>query len=215
MTSVNRDARHREAAPPVWGGLLVGGASLRMGSPKQLLAVAGVTLAERAAAALEPHVAGIAVLGAGALPAALAGRVRLDDVALPEEVAPAGPLAGMLAAMRWRPEAAWVFVPCDLPAVEPVAVGWLVAQRRPGRWAVLPRAAEAAPPEPLLALYEPAARELLEALAAVPGAGRAPRRLAGDPRVATPVVPPELARSWAGVNTREELGALARPTAPV
>lgn len=218
------EARAETIEAPVWGGLLVGGASRRMGSPKQLLELGGVTLAERAAAALEPHVVGLAVLGAGELPAALACRVRLDDAALPREAGatgagarppgPSGPLAGMLAAMRWRPEAAWIFAPCDLPALEPAAVAWLVAQRRPGRWAVLPRAREGAPPEPLLALYEPDARELLETLAAAPGAGRAPRRLAGDPRVATPVVPPELARCWAGVNTREELSALGRSTAP-
>lgn len=195
-----------------------------MGAPKQLLAVGGVTLADRAAAALRPHVAGLVALGAGELPPALDGVVRLPDAALDDEVGdpradgsgasppprPAGPLAGMLAAMRWRPAAAWVLVPCDLPAVEAAAVGWLLGQRRPGTWAVLPRLGEGAPPEPLLALYEPAARELLEALAAAPAAGRAPHRLAGHPHVATPRVPSELVRCWAGVNTPEELAAFER-----
>jgi molybdopterin-guanine dinucleotide biosynthesis protein A len=193
-----------------------------MGAPKQLLSIGGVTLAERAAAALEPHVAGLAVLGSGDLPPALAGRFRLADVPLAAEAeaaggeagppASAGPLAGLLAAMRWRPEVAWAFAPCDLPAVEPAAVGWLISQRRPGTWAILPRAAAGAVPEPLLALYEPAARDLLEALAAGPGP-HAPRRLAGDPRVASPVVPPHLARCWAGINTPGELDAIRPPPA--
>lgn len=211
----DRSDRSTGVAAPVWGGLLIGGDSRRMGSPKQLLSIAGVTLAERAAAALEAHVAGLAVLGAGELPPALEGRVRLSDVALAGTAgagprAPGGPLAGMLAALRWRPDAAWVFAPCDLPAIEEAAVAWLLAQRRPGRRAVLPRTAVDSPPEPLLALYEPAARELLEALAAGPGP-RAPHRIAGDPRVATPVVPPELARCWSGVNTPGELSAFEPP----
>lgn len=213
------ERRHGQAAgtagsgdrPPVWGGLLVGGASRRMGTPKQLLEVGGVTLAERAAAALRPHVSGLVALGAGELPPSLDGVERLPDAALDGDRGgpPAGPLAGMLAALRWRPEAAWVVVPCDLPAVEPAAVEWLAGQRQPGIWAVLPRLGDG-PPEPLLALYEPEARGLLEALAAAPAAGRAPHRLAGDPRVATPRVPAALARCWAGVNTPEELAGFER-----
>lgn len=219
-------ARSEGVGAPVWGGVLIGGAGRRMGAPKHLLRHRGATLAERAVAALAPHAAGVALLGAGEVPAALAGLPRLADAQLAGGsgeraeaaagapsggAARAGPLAGMLAAMRWRPEAAWVFAPCDLPAIAPAAVAWLLDERRPGRWAVLPRAAAGAPVEPLFALYEPAARPLLEALAAAPPAERAPRRLAAHPRVAVVTVPPALARSWAGANTPAELAALGRP----
>jgi molybdopterin-guanine dinucleotide biosynthesis protein A len=125
--------------------------------------------------------------------------------------APSGPLAGMLAAVRWRPEAAWLFAPCDLPEIAPAAVAWLLGERRPGRWAVLPRVAPGAPVEPLFALYEPPAHRLLEELARSPPPGRAPRRLAAHPRVSVVTVPPALARCWAGANTPAELAALRRP----
>jgi len=232
------------AAPaPVWGGVLIGGGGRRMGAPKHLLRHRGATLAERAVAALAPHVEGVALLGAGAVPAALAGLPRLADaplgaidagpepaggepaVALEDGARPAagapgpgasnraaaGPLAGMLAALRWRPAAAWLFAPCDLPEIAPAAVAWLLGERRPDRWAVLPRAAGRAPVEPLFALYEPPAHRLLEELAGSPPAGRAPRRLAAHPRVAVVTVPPDLARCWAGANTPAELAALRGP----
>lgn len=196
------------AAAPVRGGVLIGGAGRRMGAPKHLLRHRGATLAERAVAALEPHVEGVVLLGEGELPEALAGLPRLADAAL--DGGPAGPLAGMLAAVRRRPEAAWLFAPCDLPEIAPAAAAWLLSERRPGRWAVLPRLGANAPVEPLFALYEPPAHRLLEELALSPPRGRAPRLLAGHPRVAVVTVPPELARCWAGVNTPAELAALQR-----
>jgi molybdopterin-guanine dinucleotide biosynthesis protein A len=224
-----RPRERASAGPaPVWGGVLIGGAGRRMGAPKQLVRHDGATLAERAVAALVAHAEGVALLGAGAVPAALDALPRLADAELAGGVGagargsgagPAaadsaadagGPLAGMLAAVRWRPDAAWVFAPCDLPAIAPEAVAWLLGERRPGRWAVLPRTAPGAPVEPLFALYEPPAHRLLEELAAAPPAGRAPRRLAGHPRVAVVTVPPALARCWAGANTPAELAALRR-----
>jgi len=115
-----------------------------------------------------------------------------------------GPAAGLVAALRWRPGSAWVFAPCDLPGIDEGAVAWLLAQRRPATLAVLPRA-DGIRVEPLLALYEPAGLELLAGLAA---AGKPPRELAHHPRVACPVVPPELRASWTNVNTPEDAAAL-------
>ena len=208
----------------LWGGVLVGGASRRMGESKQLLRFRGVTLLERAAAALAPHVTGVVLLGNGPMPEGAAGLPRLADIVLasvgrgagptsaagtgsPTPPAGAGPLAGMLAALRWKPEAAWVFAPCDLPRIDAAAVAWLVGERRPDRWAVVPRPEPGGPLHALFALYEPQARRLLEDLAA--GGGRAPRLVAGHSRVAVVTPPAEIAGAWRGVNTREDLAALA------
>jgi molybdopterin-guanine dinucleotide biosynthesis protein A len=225
-----------------------------MGAPKALIEVGGTTLAERAAAALAPHVERVVLLGGGPVPAALAGLERLPDAPLaprppgglaaaaappsgsdqqppldlaaeaaatplaagdstpareparPAVAAPpagAGPLAALLAALRAEPGAAWVLCPCDLPAVRPEAVAWLVAQRRPGRRAVMARLAAAAPPEPLLALYEPSIRAAVEALAAA--GGRAPRLLAGLAGVALLAPPAEIADCWHDADLPEHL----------
>jgi molybdopterin-guanine dinucleotide biosynthesis protein A len=190
-----------------------------MGRPKALIELGGTTLAERAAAALAPHVERVVLLGAGPVPPALAGLERIADAALaslpatgggrpggPLDAQPpvgGGPLAALLAALGAEPGAAWVLCPCDLPAVRPEAVGWLIGERRPGRRAVIPRLAPDAPPEPLLALYEPTIRPAVEELAAA--GGRAPRLLAGLPGVALLAPPRELAGCWRDVDRPEHL----------
>ena len=181
---------------PIFGGLLVGGASRRMGRPKATLHFGERKLAEVAASALTASVEEIVLLGAGPVPDVLAGNRRLPD---PPGLV--GPLAGLLAALRWAPHATWVIAACDLPRVTPEAVAWLVAQRRPGCWAVLPRVGPGL--EPLLAVYEPGARPLLEDLVAA--GRRAPRLIADHPSVATPEPPPEIIGCWYNANTPGEL----------
>jgi len=212
MAKDHSTTRSADRHSPVLGGLLVGGRSRRMGRPKATLVDRGTALGERVAAALRPHVAELLLLGQGPVPPSLEGLERLPDAPLPPADGSlpiptagrtAGPLAGILAALRARPGAAWVICPCDLPAIEPAAVAWLLGQRRPGRAAVLPRAAAAGPPEPLFALYEPAALVLAEGLAAE--GARAPRRLASLPGVATVTVPPSLAHCWRDADTPADL----------
>jgi len=190
-------------AVPLHGGVLIGGASSRMGTPKHLLTRGGTTFVEHAVATLRPHVEEVVLLGAGDLPPALADLPRLAD---PPGLA--GPLAGIVAALRWAPRRTLLACACDLPLTGPETVRWLLEERRPGRWAVMPSLGRGRL-EPLLAVYEPQARVLLEALAA---AGRfAPRALAGHPKVATPTPPPSLARAFTNVNTPEDFADLDRP----
>ncbi len=190
-------------AVPVLGGVLVGGASTRMGTPKGLLVRRGVSFAERAVAALDPLVSRVVLLGHGQVAAACRSLPRLAD---PPGLA--GPLAGMLAALRWAPGHAWVFAPCDLPAITPEAVRWLLARRAPGRWAVLARNDSGV--EPLLALYEPQAGGPLEALAG--GGERAPKLIAGHPKTTVALPPVELRGAWRNINTPEQLAEFERET---
>jgi len=178
------------------GVVLVGGESRRMGTPKQLLRHGRITLSERAVEAMQPHVEQVMLAGSGPVPDGLKDLLRLPD---PPDIA--GPLAGLLAAMRWAPGSAWVVSACDMPRISGEAVRWLLDQRRPGTWAVLPRS-RSAKVEALLAAYEPQAWPLLEAQAA---AGRwGPRHLAEHERVVCPELPPGLAEAWVNVNTPEE-----------
>lgn len=217
-------ARLDLAGGKLLGGLLVGGASRRMGRPKALAEAGGMALAERVAAALRPHVDGLVLLGEGPVPASLADLPRIADATSPphftdSHAAPlaeslAGPLAGILAALRGHPGATWILCPCDLPRIEPAAVAWLLGQRRAERSAVLPRVAvrpgePAGPPQPLFALYPPAALALVESLVAA--GRRAPRHLALLPGVATPTVPPHLAHCWSDADTPEDLARLDAP----
>lgn len=178
---------------PRRSGVLVGGASRRMGRPKETLVVGGVPLLDRVSTTL-------AVAGPVTL---LGGHGPADLPRLPDAPGVRGPLAGILAALRSTP-VCWTIAACDLPRLREEAVSWLLAQRRPGCWAVLPRVEGEV--QPLLAVFEAQALPLLEALAA--DGPPAPSRLAGQPHVATPEPPAELAECWHGVNTPEELAAL-------
>jgi molybdopterin-guanine dinucleotide biosynthesis protein A len=60
--------------------------------------------------------------------------------------------------------------------------------------------------EPLAAVYEPEAAELLERI--VRSGGSAPRALAADPRAHTPLIPPDLAGAFRDIDTPEDLAAI-------
>jgi molybdopterin-guanine dinucleotide biosynthesis protein A len=184
------------AARPVLGGILIGGVSRRMGRPKQLVEVGGVSMLDRVARPLERHVDRVVLLGSGPVPAVWDGATRLPD---PPGVS--GPAAGLLAAMRWAPRSAWLLAACDLPRLEEAAVSWLLDQRQPGRWCVLP-SLDGVYPEAMLAVYEPQARRLVEATA---GMGKGPSRLSGHRAAALVRVPTELRDCWRDADTPDDL----------
>ncbi len=187
---------------PLHGAVLIGGQSRRMGQPKHLLIRPGDTrtFAQVVADALFPHVEELVISGAGELPPPLVQVPRVHDVD-----GMRGPLAGLLALARHRPDVAWVVAACDMPSVNADAVGWLVSQRRSDRIAVMPRTADGRS-QPLFAIYEPGVAPLLEALARSPRPG--PTRLADHPRVAGPVPPPAFTDCWTNVNAPADLAAL-------
>jgi len=182
-------------------GVLIGGKSSRMGRPKQLIRVGGRTLVDRVVDAIPGRRNEPVLLGSGPVPETLTGNRRVAD-------APgiAGPLAGLIAALRWAPSKTWLIFACDQPSISNQAVDWLMAQRRPGRWAIMPRSAEGRV-EPFFAIYEPQALGLLEGLAisGTPG----PWRLTAHGKVASPTPPEELVESWRSVNTPEEIDSLS------
>lgn len=187
---------------PVWGCVLIGGKSSRMGRPKHLLYRENRTWVEQTVALLRLRTEQVVIAGAGALPPSLAGMPRLDDVP-----GLGGPLAGILAAFRRYPEVSWLVAACDLPDLEVGALQWLLAGRGPGVVAILPDLAGDGRVEPLLAYYDRQCRSLLETMAAT-GQRRMQwlRQAAG---VITPQPPEALRRSWRNVNTPQELGQAA------
>ncbi len=200
LLDILRDfTRERWLAAPLYGLVLIGGKSRRMGTPKHLLTTGGRTWLARTAELLAPLCERVMVAGVGRMPDDADGLVRLADV--PDA---AGPMAGLLAAMRWGPRACWLVAACDLPALSAGALDWLTATRAVGVWATLPRLAGSDHVEPLLALYDFRARRPLEEMARA-GDFRL-NDLVRCGRVISPTPPEELARAWRNVNMPEELG---------
>jgi len=191
----------QSTATPVWGCVLIGGRSSRMGRPKHLLKDRnGITWLERTVRLLRPFVADVVLSGKGEVPKSMNGLIRLSDV--PDV---AGPLSGILAAMHWRPAVSWLLVACDMPDISEDAVRWLLARRRPGVWGTVPRLQEGGSVEPLLAHYDCRCLPLFEDLVRT-GCLRI-GMVAVNANIETPVVPEHIRMSWRNVNTVEDLRA--------
>jgi molybdopterin-guanine dinucleotide biosynthesis protein MobB len=175
-------------------GLLIGGKSTRMGTPKALLKIKGRTLAARSFDILSAVSEKTVLLGSGQVPKSLYPADRLPDV--PNVL---GPLAGMLSAFRWAPDSAWIISSVDMPLMHKAAWEWLMNQRKPGIWAVLPKMRGTKGVETTGAVYEPMIFAHVESLA-MEGTAKL-QEIARHPKVITPLVPDALAYAWRNVNT--------------
>lgn len=187
--------------PPVYGCVLIGGGSTRFGKPKHLMVTRGATWLERTLRCLGEVAVRTAITGGGPVPPSLESHPRLPDV--PDA---AGPLAGILAAMRWAPEVSWLVAACDLPWLSGDALRWLLSTRAPGVWATVPMLPGESHPEPLLAHYDFRAHHLLEELAA--RGDFCPARIVANPHIISPCPPSGLAGAWRNVNAEGDLGGV-------
>lgn len=182
---------------PVWGCILIGGKSSRMGRPKHLIQEDEKTWLEHAVETLSPYVEQVVLSGSGEVPETLAALPRIPD-------APglAGPLAGILSVMRWQQTVSWLVMACDQPDVQAESLEWLLAQRKPGIKAVLPDLLGDGHLEPLLAWYDFRCRPQLETIAAS-GFLRL-SRLANQAGVYHFQPPRHLHSSWHNINTPDQ-----------
>ncbi len=130
---------------PLYAGILVGGKSTRMGRPKALLPAGNITLAEHVHGVVKNHANRAYLLGSGPLPPALAEAERIADAPGFE-----GPLAGLVAAHRFAPDADWLIFAVDMPNIDDGYVGRF-ARREPAFRFMGPRSEEGL--EPLAACY--------------------------------------------------------------
>jgi len=157
--------------PPLYGLVLAGGRSTRMGRDKAALLYGGVTQLERAMALLSAHVEH-AYVSVRADQKAEALRARFAQI--PDLRENLGPIAGLLAAQRRHPDAAWLVLACDLPLLDAATLNHLVRARAPAKTATAYRSSHDGLPEPLCAIWEPRSHEPLSTYVA--GGRQCPRR---------------------------------------
>lgn len=190
------DEMHREI--PVYAGILVGGKSSRMnGYPKHLNIKDNKTWLEATVDTVKELVDRIVFIGKADIPENMNNYTQLPD--LPSRT---GPISGMLAAMRWQPLASWIFIACDMPNISKEAILWLLDQRAPGRWAVIPKLTDLDKPEPLFALYDLRSRHIMETLSR-------PSAIAEHPKTVSPAPPVHIEDAWLNVNTIHDMEKLA------
>ena len=189
----------------IYGLVLVGGKSERMGSDKALLSYDGkATQLERTAALLQavcPRVF-ISQREAQPFPAPAGTEAIYDSI---DEAR--GPLRGILSAMQAHPEAHWLVLACDLPNLTSAALEKLIAafNEAPAPELTAYKSTHDSLPEPLCAIYPSGSDAGLLALAQELGKS-CPRKLLIIKEAA--LVDQDDPRSLDNINTTEEFKAL-------
>jgi molybdopterin-guanine dinucleotide biosynthesis protein A len=143
-----------EVRAPLHGLVLAGGRSTRMGRDKATLAYHGRSQLETAWALLAPRVSDCFV---SVRPDQVGDPARAQHPQIVDGPEGLGPAAGILAAQRAHPQAAWLVLACDLPFLDAGTLDALLSARDPDKLATAFRSAHDGLPEPLCAVYEPAA----------------------------------------------------------
>jgi molybdopterin-guanine dinucleotide biosynthesis protein A len=182
---------------PVYGLVLAGGVSSRMRRDKAALQYGGKTQLDRAFELASRHVARVFV---SVRASQTDDPTRAQRPMIVDSVAGDGPTVGIRSALAAYPEAAWLVLACDLPFLSDAALSQLLRERDAARLATAYRSAHDGLPEPLCAIWEPAAATALAAYQA--GGGHCPRKFLI--RHAAHLLEPLDRRALDNVNTPEE-----------
>lgn len=143
----------KNEAPKLYGLILTGGKSTRMGNDKGLIAYHGKPQRE--------HLYGLARSFCDKVYYS-AREDQLDS--FPENAHVIidkndyrGPFNGILSAHKKHAEVAWLVLACDLPLLDKVGLSELVGQRNPEQYATAFSKRDSGLPEPLIAIWEPRA----------------------------------------------------------
>lgn len=182
---------------PLYGLVLAGGASRRMGQDKAALAFHDRPQLDWARDMLARHCESVfsSIRADQQDDPVRRGRPVIVDVH-----DGAGPIAGIAAAQAAFPARAWLVLACDLPFVDDAAIAHLVSHRD-GRSVVAYASSHDGLPEPLCAIYEPESRAGV--LAAIASGRNCPRKFIINTGVALLTQPEPAALD--NVNTPEEL----------
>lgn len=137
--------------PPIYGLVLAGGKSQRMGRDKGLIDYHGMPQREYAYQLLS-HVCKETFLS-----------VRPDQVEeipaalkpLPDVMLGLGPYGAILSAFQAHPDKAWLVLACDLPLAGAAALDYLIRHRNPSKMATAFQSPVSDFPDPLLTIWEP------------------------------------------------------------
>jgi len=141
-----------QSEAPVFGLLLAGGRSSRMRRDKAALEYRSRTQLEDAYDLLASVTQRAFV---SVRPDQMNEPLRQRFPQIVDEHTDLGPLAGILAAQRAHPDAAWLVLACDLPFLDTAVLRHLLERRDRQGYATAFRSTLDGLPEPLCAVYEP------------------------------------------------------------
>ncbi|MCH8117034.1 MAG: molybdenum cofactor guanylyltransferase [Proteobacteria bacterium] len=146
------------ATSTIYGLVLAGGKSRRMGEDKALLVRDGTSQLEHIAALLQALTDKVFV---STRAEQQDERVRRRFEQIVDQFDDIGPIAGILSAMQEYPHVNWLVVACDLPNVDDETIRFLLANRSVEQPFTAYRSSHDDLPEPLCAVYRAGADEII------------------------------------------------------
>lgn len=184
----------------LFGLILAGGASTRMKRDKAVLTYHGQSQLEWAYSLLSEVCAATFV---SVRPDQRDEPTRARFPQIVDRQPGIGPIAGIAAALQEHPKVAWLVVACDLPFLTHQTLQHLIAQRDPLSVATAYRSSHDGLPEPLCAIWEPAARDGV--LVHIESGRQCPRKFLINAN--TRLLDQPEPRALDNVNTTEEFSA--------
>ena len=183
--------------PPLYGLVLAGGRSVRMGQDKGLMDYHGKPQREHAADLLNAFCEKTFL---SCRPDQVAS---LDSsyAALPDTFEGLGPFGAILSAFREHPDVAWVVIACDLPLLDAPTLQQLAQERRTSQIATAFISPNDGMPEPLIAIWEPKSYAVL--LQFLAQGYSCPRKVLLNSEVH--LIEPAQAQALTNVNSRAEV----------
>jgi molybdopterin-guanine dinucleotide biosynthesis protein A len=182
---------------PIYGLILAGGASSRMQRDKAALPYRGKTQLDRAFELAGRHVPRVFV---SVRASQTADPARAQKPMIVDSIAGEGPIVGIRSALAAYSNVGWLVLACDLPFLSDAALSQLLRERDAAALATAYRSAHDGLPEPLCAIWEPAAAAALAAYQA--DGAHCPRKFLI--RHAARLLEPLDRRALDNVNTPEE-----------
>ncbi len=144
--------------PPLFGLVLAGGKSLRMGQDKSLMHWHGKEQRYYMADLLKKVCTDVYI----SCREEQKDEIDKDYKTLPDNYNGAGPLIGILSAFKAYPHVAWLVTACDLPLLDLSTLQHLIHNRDVEAIATTFKSPHDGLPEPLITIWEPAGFEKLQ-----------------------------------------------------
>jgi molybdopterin-guanine dinucleotide biosynthesis protein A len=155
----------------LYGLVLTGGKSTRMGIDKGMIPYHGLPQREYLYRLMEPlcHATFMSIREEQAC------EFNGDYNLIIDQNKYQGPYNGILSAHQFDPRASWLVLACDLPLIDQKALEFLIGERNPNKMATTYATRHSGLPEPLCAIWEP--EGLQRSLAYLgSGSGTSPRK---------------------------------------
>lgn len=144
--------KYYSAIPSVFGLVLAGGKSTRMGEDKGSIVYHNEPQRLVAARLLSNFCEKVWLSGR---PGQFADNMESDFPVLEDQLLEMGPFGALISAFMRFPNQAWMVIACDLPLLDEITLDFLLKHRDPSAIATAFNSPENEFPEPLIAIWEP------------------------------------------------------------